>query len=147
MLHKASGLNCFLILQSFLFPAFNLTVLERSVFHLKKLPQYHTYLMVLFCNFRKANRSYRPHASPIIVQSTNGGGRAGSYILLDMTLNHIAKGAREVDIAASLEHLRDQRIGIVKTKEQFEFVLICVAEEIAAIVKSSRDASGSSSPE
>lgn len=38
------------------------------------------------------------------------------------------KGAREIDIAATLEHLRDQRAGLVETKQQFEFVLTAVAE-------------------
>lgn len=40
------------------------------------------------------------------------------------------KGAREIDIAATLEHLRDQRLGVVATRQQFEFVLMAVAEEV-----------------
>ncbi|XP_036061554.1 receptor-type tyrosine-protein phosphatase N2 [Onychomys torridus] len=44
-------------------------------------------------------------------------------------------GAKEIDIAATLEHLRDQRPGMVQTKEQFEFVLTAVAEEVNAILK------------
>lgn len=40
------------------------------------------------------------------------------------------KGAREIDIAATLEHLRDQRAGLVATRQQFEFVLMAVAEEV-----------------
>jgi hypothetical protein len=46
------------------------------------------------------------------------------------------KGAREIDIAATLEHLRDQRAGLVETRQQFEFVLTAVAEEVHAILKS-----------
>lgn len=45
------------------------------------------------------------------------------------------KGAREIDIAATLEHLRDQRAGVVATRQQFEFVLMAVAEEVHAILK------------
>lgn len=45
------------------------------------------------------------------------------------------KGAREIDIAATLEHLRDQRAGLVETRQQFEFVLTAVAEEVHAILK------------
>jgi len=41
------------------------------------------------------------------------------------------KGAREIDIAATLEHLRDQRAGLVATRQQFEFVLMAVAEEVS----------------
>ncbi|MGH0156364.1 UNVERIFIED_CONTAM: hypothetical protein FKN15_031410 [Acipenser sinensis] len=43
--------------------------------------------------------------------------------------------AKEIDIAATLEHLRDQRPGMVQTKEQFEFALTAVAEEVNAILK------------
>ena len=43
-------------------------------------------------------------------------GRTGSFILLDTVLNRICKGAREINIAATLEHIRDQRAKMVKTK-------------------------------
>jgi len=35
---------------------------------------------------------------------------------LDIVLNRICKGAREINIAATLEHIRDQRAKMVKTK-------------------------------
>lgn len=44
-------------------------------------------------------------------------------------------GAREIDIAATLEHLRDQRTEAVRNKQQFEFVLTAVAEEVHAILR------------
>ena len=47
-----------------------------------------------------------------------------------MVLNRMAKGAKEIDIAATLEHIRDQRTRTVATKQQFEFVLMAVAEEV-----------------
>lgn len=40
-----------------------------------------------------------------------------------------------MDIAAALEHLRDQRWGMVETRDQFEFVLGAVAEEVEAMLK------------
>ncbi|NXA21454.1 PTPRN protein, partial [Ibidorhyncha struthersii] len=43
-------------------------------------------------------------------------GRTGTYILVDMVLNRMAKGVKEIDIAATLEHIRDQRPGMVQTK-------------------------------
>ncbi|OBS66580.1 hypothetical protein A6R68_04879 [Neotoma lepida] len=67
--------------------------------------------------------------------SCDGAGRSGTYVLIDMVLNKMAKGAKEIDIAATLEHLRDQRPGMVQTKEQFEFALTAVAEEVNAILK------------
>ena len=35
---------------------------------------------------------------------------------MDIVLNRICKGAREINIAATLEHIRDQRTKMVKTK-------------------------------
>lgn len=52
-----------------------------------------------------------------------------------MVLNRMMKGAKEIDIAATLEHIRDQRPDMVATKQQFEFVLMAVAEEVHAILK------------
>ncbi len=52
----------------------------------------------------------------IYLFSSDGVGRTGTFILLDIVLNRICKGAREINIAATLEHLRDQRAKMVKTK-------------------------------
>ncbi|XP_055304696.1 uncharacterized protein LOC129569644 [Sitodiplosis mosellana] len=84
---------------------------------------------------RKVNKSYRGRSCPIVVHSSAGAGRTGAYILLDLVLGRMSKGAREIDIAATLEHLRDQRAGLVATRQQFEFVLMAVAEEVHAILK------------
>ncbi|KAL0966009.1 hypothetical protein UPYG_G00289490 [Umbra pygmaea] len=84
---------------------------------------------------RKVNKCYRGRSCPIIVHCSDGSGRSGTYILIDMVLNKMAKGAKEIDIAATLEHLRDQRPAMVQTKEQFEFALTAVAEEVNAILK------------
>ncbi|XP_050798179.1 receptor-type tyrosine-protein phosphatase N2 isoform X3 [Gopherus flavomarginatus] len=84
---------------------------------------------------RKVNKCYRGRSCPVIVHCSDGAGRSGTYILIDMVLNKMAKGAKEIDIAATLEHLRDQRPGMVQTKEQFEFTLTAVAEEVNAILK------------
>ncbi|KAG1661394.1 Receptor-type tyrosine-protein phosphatase-like N [Nymphon striatum] len=43
--------------------------------------------------------------------------------------------AKEIDIAATLEHIRDQRVAMVKTKTQFEYVLMIIADEVHAILK------------
>lgn len=84
---------------------------------------------------RKVNKSYRGRSCPVVVHSSLGTGRAGAYVLLDLVLGRMNKGAREIDIAATLEHLRDQRSGLVETKNQFEFVLTAVAEEVHSILK------------
>ncbi|XP_055727910.1 receptor-type tyrosine-protein phosphatase-like N isoform X2 [Salvelinus fontinalis] len=84
---------------------------------------------------RKVNKCYRGRSCPIIVHCSDGTGRTGTYILIDMVLNRMAKGVKEIDIAATLEHIRDQRPNLVHTKDQFEFALTAVAEEVNAILK------------
>lgn len=84
---------------------------------------------------RKVNKSYRGRSCPIVVHCSDGIGRTGTYCLIDMVLNRMAKGAKEIDIAATLEHIRDQRTGMVRAKVQFEFSLMAVAEEVHAILK------------
>ena len=61
--------------------------------------------------------------------------RSGTYVLIDMVLNRLSKGCKEIDIAATLEHIRDQRGGMVQNRQQFEFCLMAVAEEVHAILK------------
>nr|XP_009943601.1 PREDICTED: receptor-type tyrosine-protein phosphatase-like N [Opisthocomus hoazin] len=63
---------------------------------------------------------------PLLDFRSDGAGRTGTYILVDMVLNRMAKGVKEIDIAATLEHIRDQRPGMVQTKDQFEFALTAV---------------------
>ncbi|XP_054007884.1 receptor-type tyrosine-protein phosphatase N2 [Hylaeus anthracinus] len=84
---------------------------------------------------RKINKSYKGRSCPIVVHCSDGVGRTGTYCLIDMVLNRMMKGTKEIDIAATLEHIRDQRPDMVATKQQFKFVLMAVAEEVHAILK------------
>nr|KAG5704793.1 hypothetical protein BaRGS_015176 [Batillaria attramentaria] len=84
---------------------------------------------------RKVNKSFRGGSCPIVVHCNDGCGRSGTYTLIDMVLNRMAKGAKEIDMAATLEHIRDQRMNMVQTKEQFQFALSAVADEVHAILK------------
>lgn len=65
---------------------------------------------------RKVNKSYRGRSCPIVVHCSDGAGRTGTYCLIDMVLSRMAKGAKEIDIAATLEHLRDQRPRMVSIR-------------------------------
>ncbi|CAF4541945.1 unnamed protein product, partial [Rotaria sp. Silwood2] len=76
-----------------------------------------------------------PSAKSVLDFRRDGVGRTGTYILLDIVLNRIYKGAREINIAATLEHIRDQRPKMVKTKDQFEFVFVAVSEEVTDLLK------------
>nr|CAD2202622.1 unnamed protein product [Meloidogyne enterolobii] len=84
---------------------------------------------------RKVNKSYRGRASPVLVHCTNGSGRTGTYIMIDMTAKRINKGVKELNIAASLEHLRDQRMKMVENEQQFKCVFSCIADEISLLLK------------
>ncbi|KAI1721237.1 protein-tyrosine phosphatase domain-containing protein [Ditylenchus destructor] len=84
---------------------------------------------------RKVNKSYRGHSSPVLVHCTNGAGRSGTYMLIDVAINRILKGVKEINIAGSLEHLRDQRIGLVDNEEQYKFAFSAVAEEVSSLLK------------
>lgn len=83
---------------------------------------------------RKVNKSYRSRLSPIVVHCGDGAGRSGTYCLIDMTLNRLNKGAKEINIAAGLEHLRDQRINLIRTKDQFAYALTAIAEEVQSVL-------------
>jgi len=50
-------------------------------------------------------------------------------------------GVKEIDIAASLEHIRDQRMGSVETKVQFEFTLSAISVWVHAVSHCWRGAS------
>lgn len=83
---------------------------------------------------RKVHKSYRNLKSPILVHCSDGGGRSGTYTLIDIILERIKNGAKEIDPRATLEHLRDQRVGLCATQSQFEFVSVALAEEIQIIL-------------
>jgi len=84
---------------------------------------------------RKVNKSYRGRASPVLVHCTTGTGRTGAYCLMDIVVNRITKGIKELNIAGSLEHLRDQRMRMVSNLDQYRLVFSCVAEEVNALLK------------
>jgi receptor-type tyrosine-protein phosphatase N len=84
---------------------------------------------------RKVNKSYRGRASPVLVHCTNGAGRTGTYCLIDVVANRICKGVKELNIAGSLEHLRDQRMAMVSNEEQYKMVFSCVANEVTSLLK------------
>jgi len=83
---------------------------------------------------RKVHRSFRATDSPTLVHCSDGAGRSGTYTLIDLILERLKNGAKEIDLKATLEHLRDQRVGLCANQSQFEFVLVALAEEIQIIL-------------
>ncbi|GMT19425.1 hypothetical protein PFISCL1PPCAC_10722, partial [Pristionchus fissidentatus] len=84
---------------------------------------------------RKVNKSYRGRCSPLLVHSIEGAGRAGVYCAVDVICQRIQRGVKEIDVVASVEHIRDQRPSMVKTADQFKFIYACVAQEVSALLK------------
>lgn len=92
-----------------------------------------------FLDFRRrVNKSFKTKSSPLVIHCNDGVGRTGTYLLIDMVLNKISKGAKEIDIAATLEYLKDQRPGIVKNKTQFEYSFAVITEELHNMLKALR---------
>ncbi|CAG5896332.1 unnamed protein product [Menidia menidia] len=104
-------------------------------FYLKNMQTNETRTVTQFHFLTWLNQNVPETSRTLLDFRSDGSGRTGTYILIDMVLNKMAKGAKEIDIAATLEHLRDQRPGMVQTKDQFEFALTTVAEEVNAILK------------
>lgn len=82
---------------------------------------------------RKVNKAHQSQ-NPLLVHCNGGVGRTGTYILIDMALSRIEKGAKELNLAATVEHLRDQRPNMVRTKAQFEFTVTALVEETGAML-------------
>jgi len=85
---------------------------------------------------RKAAKCSLSSNNPVLVQCDDGSSRSGSYILIDVVLNNLqCSNKHEVDVSSTVEHLRDQRMNMVNSKEQFQFALNAVAEEVNTILK------------
>uniref|UniRef100_A0A1I7TB31 Tyrosine-protein phosphatase domain-containing protein n=2 Tax=Caenorhabditis tropicalis TaxID=1561998 RepID=A0A1I7TB31_9PELO len=85
---------------------------------------------------RKVNKSYRGRSSAVLVHSWDGSGRTGVYCAVDVLCARLLRGIRQIDVVATVEHLRDQRDGMVATGDQFKLVYGCVAQEVNHLLKS-----------
>ncbi|VDP43420.1 unnamed protein product [Schistosoma mattheei] len=106
-------------------------------FYLKSIVTNETRTVTQFHYLTWKDENLKGNSKPMLEFRRDGCGRTGAYILLDLVLNRITKGVKEIDIAASLEHLRDQRPDMIKTLEQYEFVLSSTAEEVDAMLQPS----------
>ena len=62
---------------------------------------------------RKVNKSYRGRSCPIAVHCSDGVGRAGTYILIDMVLNRMSKVRKKERYLKIIKVLF--RVDIIKT--------------------------------
>ncbi|XP_037980369.1 receptor-type tyrosine-protein phosphatase F-like isoform X4 [Motacilla alba alba] len=89
-------------------------------------------------------------AGPVLVHCSAGIGRTGTFIALDFLLK-MGKAEGKVDVFRCVQQLREQRVSMVQTKEQYSFLyeallegLLCgntgvPVESIASLVHSLRE--------
>jgi protein-tyrosine phosphatase len=75
--------------------------------------------LLAFC--RKIRSDMQETKQSLIVHSSAGAGRTGTFIAVDMMLQMIASQS-EVPIARLVERLRKQRVEMVETVEQYNFL-------------------------
>uniref|UniRef100_A0A8D0L4V4 Tyrosine-protein phosphatase non-receptor type 20 n=1 Tax=Sphenodon punctatus TaxID=8508 RepID=A0A8D0L4V4_SPHPU len=63
----------------------------------------------------------RASSSPVIVHCSAGVGRTGTFIALDLLLK-MARAEGSVDVFRCVQRLREQRVSMVQTKEQYAFL-------------------------
>ena len=73
-------------------------------------------------NFKNSVKA--PSSSPVIVHCSAGVGRTGTYITIVSYLDH-KKGGNPIpfNTQATILNLRDQRVGMVQTVEQYTFII------------------------
>ena len=62
---------------------------------------------------------------PIVVHCSAGVGRTGSFCAIDLAIKAL-QADNKVDVFSTIKHLRTQRMSMVQTPEQYEFVYATV---------------------
>ncbi|XP_078656418.1 receptor-type tyrosine-protein phosphatase epsilon-like [Branchiostoma floridae x Branchiostoma belcheri] len=88
-----------------------------------------TYASPLMALRNKVKEHVTPESGAIIVHCSAGVGRTGTFIMLDMMME-MFKEEELVDIFNSVNQLREQRINMVQTSEQYIFIYDALLEAI-----------------
>ncbi|KAL5108579.1 Tyrosine-protein phosphatase non-receptor type 11 [Taenia crassiceps] len=73
---------------------------------------------------------------PMIVHCSSGIGRTGTLIVTDMLLGCIREGGlhTDIDIARTVQAVREQRSGMVQTEAQYRFIYKAVQEFVSSLL-------------
>merc|ERR1712107_407322 len=71
---------------------------------------------------RKVNKSYRGRSCPIVVHCSDGVGRAGTYVLIDMVLNRLSKAAKKSTLRLLWNIFETNGEGWFRTDSNLNFV-------------------------
>lgn len=100
-------------------------------YHFKKWPDHNcpenTVDLIKFINIIKHEKR---STAPIVVHCSAGVGRTGTLIALDISLQKM-KDEKTVNIYEIVKKLRQQRVKMVQTLEQYKFLYKCIDEFIA----------------
>lgn len=72
---------------------------------------------------------------PILVHCSAGIGRTGTFIVIDMILDHIKRQGLfcDIDVQRTIQGVRSQRSGMVQTEAQYKFVYLAVSHYIDTV--------------
>lgn len=73
---------------------------------------------------------------PMVVHCSSGIGRTGTLIVTDMLLGCIREGGlhTDIDIARTVQAVREQRSGMVQTEAQYRFIYKAVQEFVSSLL-------------
>ncbi|VDM31911.1 unnamed protein product [Hydatigera taeniaeformis] len=73
---------------------------------------------------------------PVVVHCSSGIGRTGTLIVTDMLLGCIREGGlhTDIDIARTVQAVREQRSGMVQTEAQYRFIYKAVQEFVSSLL-------------
>ncbi|XP_015755726.1 PREDICTED: receptor-type tyrosine-protein phosphatase delta-like isoform X2 [Acropora digitifera] len=93
----------------------------------KGVPRHATAVLALRRKVRMSHNSN--NKNPLVVHCSAGVGRTGAFIVIDAMLESIEK-KKVVDVCNYIELLRNNRISMVQTEEQYVFINMALLESI-----------------